>query len=48
MLISKMKTYLNDKMPPKKLKLKKITKMGLSKIRKPFFNFNFLGGHFVT
>jgi hypothetical protein len=42
MLISKMLTYLSDKMPPKKLKLKK-EKMGLSKIRKQFFYFNFFG-----
>jgi hypothetical protein len=47
-LISKMQTYLCDKMPPKKVKIKKRKKMGLSKFRIPFFNFNFLGGHFVT
>jgi hypothetical protein len=47
MLISKMQTCLSDKMPPKKLKLKN-EKMGLNKIRKLFFNFNFLGEHFVT
>jgi hypothetical protein len=45
MLISKMQTYLSDKMPPKKLKLKN-AKMGLSKIRKLFFNFKFWGGIF--
>ncbi len=48
MLISKMPTYLSDKMPPKKVKIKKREKMGLSKFRKQFFNFNFFGGHFVT
>ncbi len=51
MLISKMKTYLSDKMPPppkKKLKLKKWKIMGLSKIRIPFFNLKFFKGHFVT
>jgi hypothetical protein len=48
MLISKMQTYLSDKMPPKKVKIKKRKKMGLSKFRKQFFNFNFFGGHFVT
>jgi hypothetical protein len=34
--------------PPKKVEIKKQKKMGLSKIRKQFFNFNFFGGHFVT
>jgi hypothetical protein len=48
MLISKMQTYLSDKMPPKKVKIKKLKKMGLGKFRKQFFNFNFFGGHFVT
>jgi hypothetical protein len=48
MLISKMQTYLSDKMPPKKVKIKKRQKMGLSKFRKQFFNFNFFCGHFVT
>jgi hypothetical protein len=48
MLISKMQTYLSEKMPQKKLKIKKRQKMGLSKFRKQFFNFNFFGGHFVT
>ncbi len=47
-LISKMQTYLSDKMPPKKVKIKKRKKMGLSKVRKQFFKFNFFGGHFVT
>jgi hypothetical protein len=41
MVISKMQTWLSDLMPTKKVKLKK---MGLSKIRKRFFNFNFLEG----
>jgi hypothetical protein len=44
MLILKMQTYLSDKMPPKKVKIKKRQRMGLSKFRKQFFNFNFLGG----
>ncbi len=46
--LKKRQTYLSDKMPPKKLKLKN-EKMELSKIRKQFFNFNFFlgGGHFV-
>jgi hypothetical protein len=48
MLISKMQTYLSDKMLPKKVKNKKRKKMGLGKFRIQFFNFNFLGGHFVT
>jgi hypothetical protein len=48
MLISKMQTCLSDKMPPKKVKIKKRKKMGLSKFRIQFFNFNFFGGHFVT
>ncbi len=43
-----MQTYLSDKMPPKKVKIKKRKKMGLSKFRKQFFNFNFFGGNFVT
>jgi hypothetical protein len=48
MLISKMLTYLCEKMPPQKVKIKKLKKMGFSKIRKQFFNFKFFGGHFVT
>jgi hypothetical protein len=48
MPISKMQTYLSDKMPPKKVKIKKRKKMGLGKIRKQFFNYNFFGGLFVT
>jgi hypothetical protein len=48
MLISKMQTYLSDKMPSKKVKIIKRKKMGLRKFRKQFFNFNFFGGHFVT
>ncbi len=43
-----MQTYLSDKMPPKKVKIKKRTKLGLSKFRKQFFNFNFFWGLFVT
>jgi hypothetical protein len=48
MLVSKMQTYLSDKMPPQKVIIKKRKKMGLGKIRKQFFNYNFFGGHFVT
>ncbi len=48
MLISKMQTYLSDKMPPKKVNIKKRQKTGLGKFRKQFFNFNFFWGHFVT
>jgi hypothetical protein len=33
----------SDKMPPQKVKIKK-QKMGISKIRIQFFNFNFFGG----
>jgi hypothetical protein len=44
MLVSKMQTYLSDKMPPKKVKIKKRQKMGLSKFRKQFFYFNFFRG----
>jgi hypothetical protein len=43
-----MQTYLSDKMPPKKVKIKKRQKMGLSKFRKQFFNFNFFWVHFAT
>jgi hypothetical protein len=39
-----MQTYLCDKMPPKKVKIKKRKKMGLNKFRIQFFNFNFFGG----
>jgi hypothetical protein len=48
MLISKMQKYLSGKMTPKKVKIKKRQKMGLSKFRKQLLNFNFFGGHFVT
>jgi hypothetical protein len=34
MLISKIQTYLSDKMPPKKVKIKKQKMMGLGKFRK--------------
>ncbi len=43
-----MQTYLGDKMPPKKVIIKKRQKMGLSKFRKQFINFNFFWVHFVT
>jgi hypothetical protein len=42
MLISKMQTYLSDKGPPQKVKIKN-EKTGLSKIKKRFLTFNFLG-----
>ncbi len=45
MLISNAKSYLSDKMAPKKVKIKK-RKIGLSKIRKRFLNFKILGGAF--
>jgi hypothetical protein len=48
MLLSNVQTCLSDKIPPsqKKLKFKKI----VSNLQCAFlfFNFNFLGGHFVT
>jgi hypothetical protein len=37
MLISKKQTCLSEKMPQKKVKIKKRKKMGLSKIRKTVF-----------
>ncbi len=48
MLISKMQTYLCDKMPPKKVKTKKQKKWNLTNLENSFFNFNFFGGYFVT
>jgi hypothetical protein len=39
-----MQTYLSDKMLPKKVKIKKRKKMGLSKFRIQFFILTFLGG----
>ncbi len=47
MLISKMQTYLCDKMPQKKLKLKNDKKWDFRFI-KQFFNYNVFWGHFVT
>ncbi len=47
MLISKMQTYLSDKMSPEKVNIK-IRKNGTYKIIKPFFNFIFLEGCFLT
>ncbi len=41
MLISKMQTYLSDKMPPQKVKIKKRKKQDLAKLENSFFNFNF-------
>jgi hypothetical protein len=43
-----MQTYLSDKMPPIKVKIKKRQKMGLSKFRNSFLILTFFGGHFVT
>jgi hypothetical protein len=48
MLISKMQTYLSDKMPPKKVKIKKRKKWELANLENSFSHFNFFGGHFVT
>ncbi len=42
-----MLTYLSDKMPPKKVKIKKRKKWDLANLEK-YFNFNFFWGHFVT
>jgi hypothetical protein len=49
MLLSKMQTYLSEKMPlppQKKIVKLKNEKMGLSTIRKHFFNFNLFGAAF--
>ncbi len=42
MLISKRQTCLSDKNAPKKDKIKKRNKMGLSKIRKRFIHLNLI------
>ncbi len=42
-----MQTYLCDKMPPKKVKIKKRKKWDLANLENSFFNFNFFWGHFV-
>jgi hypothetical protein len=43
MLISKMKIYLSDKMPSKKVKLE-----NKKNFKTDFFHFNSFGGHFAT
>ncbi len=43
MLISKMQTYLSDKMPPKKGKIKKDKKWDLANLENNFFILTFLG-----
>ncbi len=47
MLISKTQTYLSDKMPLKKAKIKKLFP-NLPSPSFSFYNLNFFGGHFVT
>ena len=44
MLISKMQTYLSDKMPPKKLKLKNDKKWDLANLENSFLILTFFGG----
>ncbi len=44
MLISKMQTYLSDKMPPKKVKIKKRKKWDLANLEFSFLILTFLGG----
>jgi hypothetical protein len=44
MLISKMQTYLSDKMLPKKVKIKKRKKWDLANLEFSFFILTFLGG----
>jgi hypothetical protein len=49
MLISKMQTCLSDKMPPKKVKIKKRKKWYLTRLENSFLISTFGGGgHFVT
>jgi hypothetical protein len=50
MLILKMQTYLCDKMPPKKVKIKKRKKWDLANIEHSFLFITFFwgGGDFVT
>jgi hypothetical protein len=43
MLISKVRTYLSDKMPPKKVKVKN-KKWNLAKLENSFIIFTFWGG----
>ncbi len=44
MLISKMQTYLSDKMPPKKVKIKKRKKWDFANLENSFLILTFLGG----
>jgi hypothetical protein len=44
MLISKLQTYLSDKMPPKKLKLKNDEKWDLANLENSFLILTFFGG----
>jgi hypothetical protein len=44
MLVSKMQTYLSDKMPPKKIKIKKEKKWDLANLENSFLILTFLGG----
>jgi hypothetical protein len=43
MLISKMQTYLSDKMPPKKVKIKKRKNWDLANLENNFLIITFLG-----
>jgi hypothetical protein len=43
-----MQTCFCDKMPPKKVKIKKLFYKFAKSQFLSFFNFNFFGGHFVT
>ena len=44
MLNSKMQTYLSDKMPPKKVKIKKPKKWDLANLENSFLILTFFGG----
>jgi hypothetical protein len=44
MLISKLQTYHSDKMPPKKVKIKKLKKLDLANLENSFLILTFLGG----
>jgi hypothetical protein len=44
MMISKMQTYLSDKMPPKKFIIEKRKKWDLAKLENSFLIITFLGG----
>ncbi len=48
MLISKMQTYLSDKMPPKKVEIKKRKKWDLANLEFSFLILTFFGGLFIT